>query len=180
MKKTLIVFLGLVALACNETAAGDEIRQRHRLHLKGWGPVLLGMTADEVSAAAGLRLVLPEPEEGSDCSMGRFEEKEPKLALLFLRENGETRLERIYVDDPNITTKSGIRIGSTEAETKQAYGAKLEIEPHKYDLNGHYLTFVPQDAADAEYRVVFETDGEKVILMSAGRIPAVFWVEGCS
>ena len=34
--------------------------------------------------------------------------------------------------------------------------------------------------ADSAYRLIFETDGQRVTEYRAGLLPAVEWVEGCS
>ena len=43
-----------------------------------------------------------------------------------------------------------------------------------------YLTYVPKDKSDRNYRVVFETDGKRVLGFRAGKLPEVEFVEGCS
>ena len=56
-----------------------------------------------------------------------------------------------------------------------------EVAAHKYVAGGHYLTFVPDDPADADLRLIFETDASsKVTQFRAGRLPEVAYVEGCS
>jgi hypothetical protein len=48
-----------------------------------------------------------------------------------------------------------------------------------YTTGGHYLTVVPPSSADATYRIIFETDGKRVVNYSAGLKPQVEYVEGC-
>ena len=86
-----------------------------------------------------------------------------------------------------ITTLSGLGIGSTEPEVYAAYGDQIEESLHPYlGEQGRYLTFVPRDAADADYRLVFETNenavlGERTVTtFRVGRIPEVEWIEGCA
>lgn len=45
---------------------------------------------------------------------------------------------------------------------------------------GHYLTVTPAAKADSAYRIIFETDGKKVVHYRAGIRPQVEYVEGCS
>jgi hypothetical protein len=45
---------------------------------------------------------------------------------------------------------------------------------------GNYLTFIPQDRPDRNYRLVFETDGDRVTNFRSGQVPEVEAIEGCS
>jgi hypothetical protein len=40
--------------------------------------------------------------------------------------------------------------------------------------------YTPQTAQDKEFRIVFETDGNRVDRFRAGRLPEVKFPEGCS
>lgn len=82
---------------------------------------------------------------------------------------------RIDVDSGATATLEGIRVGSTEAQVKAAYGDRVETGPHKY-TDGHTMTVT----GEGNFRIVFETDGSKVTRYHAGITPAVEWVEGCS
>ena len=77
-------------------------------------------------------------------------------------------------------TRSGAGNGDSEAQVQARYENRLQVSPHKYLPGGHYLTLVPSDAADLDYRVVFETDGSTVTGFHAGKLPEVELVEGCS
>ncbi|MGQ0538137.1 MAG: hypothetical protein ACT4R6_04255 [Gemmatimonadaceae bacterium] len=51
--------------------------------------------------------------------------------------------------------------------------------PHKYTgPTGHYV--IVQTTGDTLHRLIFETDGSRVVRFRAGRSPAVDYVEGCS
>lgn len=43
-----------------------------------------------------------------------------------------------------------------------------------------YLTLVPTGADDADFQLIFETDGSKVTRFRAGKAPEVAFVEGCT
>ncbi len=90
------------------------------------------------------------------------------------------RIARVSVwQSRQITTLSGAKIGDSEARIRSLYPG-IQVTPHTYVRQGHYLTFVPKDAGDRNYRVVFETDGQKVTRFHAGKLPEVEFVEGCS
>jgi hypothetical protein len=92
----------------------------------------------------------------------------------------EGRISRIDVDNPNITTPSGARIGFTERQIYELYPGYIRSEPHAYIGAGHYLYFVPRDAEDQNYRLIFETNGNQVMRMRSGKLPDVTWIEGCA
>ena len=67
-----------------------------------------------------------------------------------------------------------------QAKIKSLYPGKIKVTPHTYVKNGHYLTFVPRDKTDQNYRVIFETDGQRVTRYRAGKLPEIGYIEGCS
>jgi hypothetical protein len=88
------------------------------------------------------------------------------------------KVARIDVDTGAVATEEGAKIGDTEARIRAIYTEDLEVRPHKY-TDGHYM-IVKGDSASAGKEIVFETDGQKVTMFRAGRLPEVEWVEGCS
>jgi hypothetical protein len=87
---------------------------------------------------------------------------------------------RVDVYQGRIRTRSGVGIGTTEQDVMDTYPGQIEVSAHPYDETGHYLTFVPRDASDTAYRLIFETDGQVVTSFRSGRLPEVEWIEGCS
>ena len=55
----------------------------------------------------------------------------------------------------------------------------MTATPHKYEQGWRYLTVTPAAPTDGAFRLVFETDGQKVVRYRAGRMPEVEWVENC-
>ncbi|WP_419918950.1 hypothetical protein [Candidatus Poriferisocius sp.] len=88
-------------------------------------------------------------------------------------------IERVDITNATITTRSGAGVGKTEAELDELFGARLLKTPYP-DGNGNSIQYVPVDEADAEYRVIFETNGTTVTSMRAGRLPTVAPVEPCT
>ena len=97
-------------------------------------------------------------------------------ALRFMAESG--RVVRVDVDSAGPATDRGARVGMTEAEVRRLYPDGLRTMPHKYDTAGHYLVFTPP-GPDSGFRIVFETDGQRVTTWRAGAEPAVEYVEKC-
>ena len=88
------------------------------------------------------------------------------------------KVARIDIDTGSVTTEDGVKIGDTEDRVKSVYGDELHVQPHKYIEGGHYM-IVKGDSASAGKEIVFETDGKRVTMFRAGRLPEVEWVEGC-
>jgi hypothetical protein len=87
------------------------------------------------------------------------------------------KVARIDVDTGAVTTDDGAKIGDSEDRLKSLYGEDLQVEPHKYNPGWHYMT-VLGDSASAGKAIVFETDGKRVTMFRAGRLPEVKQVEG--
>lgn len=86
---------------------------------------------------------------------------------------------RFDIESARIRTSEGAGVGDLEADVIGRYGASIEVSPHKYTgPDGHYLTVTPP--GDTLNRIIFETDGKRVVHLRAGRRPAVEYVEGCA
>ena len=86
---------------------------------------------------------------------------------------------RVSVDAPGVRTRSGVGVGSPAGDVYRAYPGRIEASPHPY-VDGEALTFVPRDAADRDFRLVFETWADTVRAYRAGFETATVLVEGCS
>ncbi len=133
------------------------------------------MTMAEASAAAG-RALVQKGVPGESCAYGIPEGGPAGVSFMFL----SGRVARVDVNGGAIRTLSGAAVGDSEAEVQARYAGQLHVSPHKYLPAGHYLSLVPVDAADAELRLIFETDGSKVTRFRAGSQPGVSYIEGCS
>jgi hypothetical protein len=138
----------------------------------GWGPIRAGMSVADARAALGGQL--PEPANG-ECDHVRPPAGPPGVLLMTVR----GQVARVEVSDTTIATTAGARVGDTEARINTLYPGRVQTSPHKY-VDGHYLVVRRGTAADSMYRLVFETDGQRVTRYRGGRAPEVEWVEGCS
>lgn len=158
--------------------AQAQLTEQSKVYINGIGPVLVGMTVSEASKAAGRRLVSTGDSGGGSNCFYLTPEGGPR-AVGFMVTDG--RISRVDIwSDSRVTTLSGAGIGDTEARIKALYPGKIQVSPHKYIQGGHYLTFVPKDGSDSNYRLVFETDGNRVTQYRAGKLPEVEFVEGCA
>jgi hypothetical protein len=171
--------LGILAFSIAlYVAAQDSLTNQSKLSIDGINNVRVGMTVLEASRAAGASLVaLGNGEIDTEASCFYVKPKTGVQGLELMLAKG--RIARIDVqNNSSITTQNGAKLGDSEARIKSLYPS-IQVEPHKYNPQGHNLTFVPQDAHDRNYRIVFETDGQKVTYIRAGRLPEVSFVERC-
>jgi hypothetical protein len=148
-----------------------------KLSINSLGSVKVGMTVKGAIQAAGIPLISGQGETNSACYY-----LQPKGSLQkdvgFMITGG--RVARIDIYGNSITTLKGAKIGDSEAKIKSLYPGQIKVEPHKYVRGGHYLIFVPKDAAYKNYRMIFETDGKVVTRYRSGKLPEAEYVEGCS
>ena len=139
------------------------------LTVQGVGALRIGMP---VAALRRLGAVNGDPEPGAECtywSTPRF----PDLRLMVVG----ARLVRIDNGDAAWRTRSGARVGMTEAEVRAIYGRAIEVRPHPYTApDGHYLVYHPRGAA---HGMIMETSGGRVETLRVGAWTQVQWIEGC-
>ncbi len=165
-----IAAAAFVTLASTTAHAADW-----RVSTAGYGPARPGMSAAELGRALGVEVAPPAAADEPLCYYAATEPELPGIVIMM----SDGRVARFDVDAPDVVTKSGFGVGTTEAQILEALGADaVEVTPHKYTgPEGHYLTVWTDDRTAA---VRFETDGAKVTRFYAGRVPEVTYVEGCS
>jgi hypothetical protein len=181
-----LLLLAALASACNREddkavkgrngpngAARDTVSDL-ALSEEGLGQIQIGMTLTE---AVNMGLVNERPDMKSACDFV-FPAVGAGIPFGVNVMVVKGKIARIDVDTGVVTTEDGAKIGDTEDRIKSIYGDELEVKPHKYIEGGHYMT-VKGDSASAGKAIVFETDGKRVTMFRAGRIPEVEWVEGC-
>ena len=160
------------------TAAPERLSASSRLSLDGLGPVDIGMTLDQASAAAGTPIRLRQDPFDGDCHYA-YAADLPEVGFMVI--NG--RIARIDVGDRpgrRVTTVSGVGTGDTEETVKRTYPGRISVTGHPYLPPGHYLIYTPADSALAHLSMIFETDGRVVTRFRAGMKGAVAQIEGCS
>jgi hypothetical protein len=140
----------------------------------GLDEVHFGMTLDAAQEAAGSELVTAGTREPS-CFLASPAEGPDGVTFLF----SDGTVERVDVSAGPIATRSGAKVGSTEAQVRELYGDQIEVQPRADGQPGNLLVFVPRDEADRNFRLVFTTDGTTVTSYRAGRVPQVLAPTGC-
>lgn len=139
----------------------------------GYGPLHVGMTwAQARGAMPSLRR--DANQESETCFIAQSRGL-PGVYLLF--EGGH--LGRVTVEHSSrIATARGIRVGSTLAQVRAAYGPRLVQEAHAYEgPPAVYLTYwtVPHRRG-----IRFETDTHRRVSIIHGGNATIEYVEGCS
>jgi hypothetical protein len=180
----LIGTIVIVYLWATSVNAQPQLTENSKLAIDGIGPIRVGMTLDEASRSAGILLSRSGRDSGSFneefCSYA--EQKGGPKGINFMVAKG--RIARVDIDNQRITTIRGARIGNTEEQIIKLYPGQIKATPHPYvggpPRNGRYLTFVPKDAADKNYRIIFETSKNLVTRFRSGKLPEVDYIEGCA
>lgn len=164
-----------------------ELTAKSPVRLDGIGPIVMEMTLAEATAAVGRRVavVLGSLTSGDDtdlCGFATVEGGPDGLSFMVNRDapSDEWRIVRLDVaDDGTMATGGGIRVGSTEEEVKRVYAEDVKTEPHAYTgPEGHYMV-VDLDGRRG-MKLLFETDGTRVLTYRSGLESAVDSPEGCA
>ena len=146
----------------------------------GWGPLRIGMSLAEITAAAGADA---DPGAVGGPDPARCDEFRPGDApdgVLVMVENGV--LTRISVSrNRRIRTPEGLRIGDAESRVLSEYGSRAQIEPHRYwQAPAKYITVwrePPSSANPRGIRYEIDSDGNVAHIRAGG--PGIEYVEGC-
>ncbi len=156
--------------------AAPNLSSTSKAQIDGVRAVRVGMTVKQAAQAAGVKLVPSYDDRNNECRYVQPQAGVKHLSLMVSKD----RIVRIDINPgSSIKTLKGAGIGDSEARIKSLYPGRIEVSPHHY-TDGHYLTFVPADRSDKGYRIVFETDGRKVLTYRVGKLPDVEYIEGCS
>ncbi len=137
----------------------------------GLDTVHFGMTVAAAQGAAGTVLV-PAGPTGACYHVVPFDAPE---GIVFLVHEGT--IERVDINSGPITTRSGVGVGSPESMVTDLFGDMIEREVR---IDGTVdLVFVPKDAGDQNYRVVFNISEGAVRALKSGRLPQVMLDTGC-
>lgn len=132
--------------------------------LRAVGPVRVGMTVAQARRAApGMLTTGAVP---ANCGVLSTRDEQ----VYFYTRGGRIEVMGVYAN-PRIRTRSGIHLGSTAQEVRDAYPGQL------MDTFGSegvpVLVYVPRDAQDSLYRLVFVLEDGSVSGMYVGSLPHI-------
>jgi hypothetical protein len=182
--RLLTILFGILAINPlpfrTDLTSAQEIKEtglteRAKVAIDGIDGIRVGMTIPEAARSAGIQLV--QRQSGGEPYCLYFKPAKGLTGVDFMVTDG--RISRVDITNPRVTTISGAKIRDTEIRIKSLYPRQIKVTPHEYVPNGHYLTFVPRDSQDKNYRIVFETENGYVTRYRAGKLPEVGYIEGC-
>jgi hypothetical protein len=142
------------------------------LGLGALGPVRTGMTTEQVLRLADFA-GMERRQAAEECWYLHYRAAGSDFDLMIIQD----RVVRIELKGASrLHTFSGAQLGSTERELRERYRG-LQVQPHKYDPDGHTLTFRSPDGA---YGLRFETSHGRVTAIQSGPWEHLNYVEGCS
>ncbi len=154
---------------------------------EGWGPLRIGMTRAELTAAVGAGN--PNAVGGADpqaCDLFH-PANAPEGLLVMIQQDRLTSI--ILRNNTELKTDRGFGVGDSAAAIKTAYGASASSEPHKYVSGAEYITIwttgAPANATTfvenpTARGVRYETDAQGVVTAVHAGGPSIQNVEGCS
>jgi hypothetical protein len=142
------------------------------LGMGGLGPIRAGMTAEQVMRLADFP-GMERKKPAGECWYLRYHGGGTDFDLMIIQD----KVVRLELNGAStLGTFAGARIGSSEDDLKALYGARLDIQPHKYDEHGHTITM---KSSGGDYGLRFETSSGKVTAIQAGPWQHLNYVEGC-
>ncbi|MGH9226002.1 MAG: hypothetical protein ACRD2W_19940 [Acidimicrobiales bacterium] len=156
----------------------ELLSEASRLRLDGIGPVVVGMSLEEASAATGQDIRIdPRTDLGRGCAHATAEGGPEGLQFMVV----DGRIARVEVVPGPVRTVSGVGVGSTQAEVLAAYPDRIRVQANPYSghLGGKDLIYVP-DASSEHLSLLFEVLDGLVMRFRSGWLPAVMAPEGCS
>ena len=138
------------------------------------GTLQVGWSLSRFNAATGETLH-PTYEISEECDILHPAGLPDGVSVMVIRDT----VVRFDVGTAGILTRDGVGVGDSEQRVLEAYAGTIRVQPHKYTGPvGHYLIVTPP--SDTLHRIIFETDGRKVLNYRAGSLPGVELVEGCA
>jgi len=172
--------------AVAEEPGGDDRAEPTALGAEGWGPLRIGMSVDEVTAALGAdadpdAVGGPEPEQ---CDIYR-PARAPAGLFVMIEEGRMTRIT--LTEDSEVATREGIRVGDPASAVTRAYGDRVHDSPHEYvGPQGRYLTVwttgdtpAPYVEDEAARGIRYESDETGTVRTIHAGGPSIQYVEGC-
>jgi len=167
MKRVLLATIAAITVTVTASAASSWC-----LGLNGLGPIRAGMTVEQVMRFADFSGMERKAPAG-ECWYLHYRGGSSAFDLMII---GGVVVRLELKDGSRLHTFAGARVGTSEDELKAMYGARLDVQPHKYDTNGHTITL---KSSSGEHGLRFETSGGNVTAIQAGPWEHLNYVEGC-
>lgn len=157
-------------------AAPPALTSDSTVTLRALGPVRIGMSVAEASAAAGLELRRDLGRASTDsCHYVNAGPAMRGVSLMVVND----LIRRIDIDPPSpVATRSGVRIGTSSADLREVYPDNIQRADSAV-AGSQGWAFVPNDDADADFRIYFEVEDGTISRYRLGSRPSVDSPSGC-
>ena len=157
-------------------AAPPALTSDSTVTLRALGPVRIGMSVAEASSAAGLELRRDLGRASTDsCHYVNAGPAMRGVSLMVVND----LIRRIDIDPPSpVATRSGVRIGTSSADLREVYPDNIQRADSAV-AGSQGWAFVPNDDADADFRIYFEVEDGTVSRYRLGSRPSVDSPSGC-
>ncbi len=176
-----ILLASTIAACTNTPSAPTPSTQAQSVELRADGVGAIAMSVNDASTAIASPLPplqgepLPKNLANQSCYYAKPQTPTLKGAELMLNQGKVVRAD--IVDEGGIKTAAGLGVGASQAEVEKAYAGTIQVMPDKYLQNGKNLVVTP--ANQPNYRIIFETENDRVTAIRIGRTPEVELVERC-
>lgn len=126
----LISTIVICAVWVTSVNAQAQLTERSQLALNGIGPIRVGMTVDEASKSAGIKLIT-SGSAGVDeyqCSYVHPQGEPKEIAFMVVK----GRIARVDINNKRMTTLRGAKIGNTQEQIIKLYPGQIKETPHPY------------------------------------------------
>ncbi len=171
MRSIHLVAIAVAAAALALTAGSASAALPERVTLDGIGGVRPGMSAAEASRRWGIPV---RPTGPRGCQRAALRDGGRAAYAIFVGGRFAAAIFRKAV-----ATDTGIRIGSTLAQLRRAYGRRISSRPNKYTPGARDLFVRRTRSPRWELRFDLSPKG-RVTVIAFGRSEIVRLVEGCS
>jgi hypothetical protein len=172
----LIGTIVIILVWATSVSARSQLTDGSQLAINGIGPIRVGMTVAEASRSAGVTLVKSRTIQPLFCTY--LEPLGGPKGIDFMVIEG--RIATVDIRNKRVTTIKGAKIGDSEERIFALYPGQIQATKSLYSHKDNKdLTFVPKDAADQNYRMIFEITNHRVTSFRSGKFPAVKNIAYC-
>ncbi|MCS6814402.1 MAG: hypothetical protein NZ772_12660 [Cyanobacteria bacterium] len=177
----------VTGVAIAPTTAQMQLTEQSRVNINSFGPIQVGMTVAAAEKAAQMSLLVQSGQPRNTACYYVVPSRTVRgVGFMVINSRDEQpdkqqdRIARIDVwSNSLVMTTSGARIGDFESRLRTLY-PEARVTPHDDIPGGRYFTIVPQAESDSNYRLIFETDGRRIVRFRAGQLPEVNYPKGCT
>lgn len=147
--------------------------EQWRLQTDGFGPIRVGMTANEVKRSVRFVFDLDDAANES-CYYLHSKKYLPGVGIMLER----GRVARIDINERRYASVRGVRVGDTHKSVVSKYGADLTDTPEHYE--GPIWRDLTALSKSKKLGIRYVTDGKHVKGFTGGTAQAIGYVEGCA